>query len=43
MEITLKNISRYYKNRLAVDNFTWTINFDNNNIFALIGPNGIVK
>ena len=43
MEITLKNISRYYKNRLAVDNFTWTINFDNNNIFALIGPNGAGK
>lgn len=43
MEITLNNISRYYKNRLAVDNFTWTINFDNNNIFALIGPNGAGK
>lgn len=43
MEITLNNISRYYKNRLAVDDFTWTINFDNNNIFALIGPNGAGK
>lgn len=43
MEITLNNISRYYKNRLAVDDFTWTINFDNNNIFALIGSNGAGK
>lgn len=43
MEILIKNIKRFYKKRLAIDDFSWTINFENNNIFALIGPNGAGK
>lgn len=43
MKISIDNISRYYNNRLAIDRFSWDINLDKNNIFALIGPNGAGK
>ncbi|MDD7305280.1 MAG: ABC transporter ATP-binding protein [Peptoniphilaceae bacterium] len=43
MKISINNISRYYNKKLAIDNFSWEIDFNKNNVFALIGPNGAGK
>lgn len=43
MEIQIKGVKRFYKKRLAVDAFTWEIDFDKGDVFALIGPNGAGK
>lgn len=43
MKIGLKNISRNYKNKKVIDNFSWNLDFNKNDIFALLGPNGSCK
>lgn len=40
MELTIKNISKEFKDKLAVNNFSVTLN---NGIYGLLGPNGSGK
>lgn len=43
MEIVAENITRKYRDKIALENFSWNLNIKKNLVHGLIGPNGAGK